>query len=174
MLLVYHTRFWSNSVNLTSFCVKCNVTNYLVLEQWHSIFCVPVIPQVIPLQICTPKLVGVYFKKWGQAVPPLWSSGQSSWLQVQKPGFDSLHYQIFWEVVGLERIHLASSVQLRSNLKKSSGSGLESREYGRRDSSRWPRCTFSLQKLAVTSSTSGGRSVGIVRSRTKATEFSLV
>ena len=30
------------------------------------------------------------------------------------------------------------------------------------------------QKLAVTSPTGGGRSVGMVRSRTKATEFSLV
>ena len=30
------------------------------------------------------------------------------------------------------------------------------------------------QKLALTSPTDGGRSVGIVRSRTKATEFSLV
>jgi hypothetical protein len=25
--------------------------------------------------------------------PPLWSSGQSSWLQIQRPGFDSRHYQ---------------------------------------------------------------------------------
>jgi hypothetical protein len=32
--------------------------------------------------------------------PPLWSSGQSSWLQIHRPGFDSRHYQIFWEVVG--------------------------------------------------------------------------
>jgi hypothetical protein len=31
-----------------------------------------------------------------------------------------------------------------------------------------------LQKLALTSPTGGGRSVGIVRSRTKATDFSLV
>jgi len=30
------------------------------------------------------------------------------------------------------------------------------------------------QKLALTSPTGGGRSVGIVRARTKATEFSLV
>ena len=30
------------------------------------------------------------------------------------------------------------------------------------------------QKLALTSPTGGGRSVGMVRSRTKATEFSLV
>jgi hypothetical protein len=25
--------------------------------------------------------------------PPLWSNGQSSWLQIQRPGFDSRHYQ---------------------------------------------------------------------------------
>jgi hypothetical protein len=39
--------------------------------------------------------------------PPLWSSGQSSWLQIRRPGFDSRHYQIFWKkkktVAGLER-----------------------------------------------------------------------
>jgi hypothetical protein len=29
----------------------------------------------------------------GQAGPPLWSSGQSSWLQIRRPGFDSRHYQ---------------------------------------------------------------------------------
>ena len=32
----------------------------------------------------------------------LWSSGQSSWLQIQRSRFDSWRYQIFWEVVGLE------------------------------------------------------------------------
>jgi hypothetical protein len=41
------------------------------------------------------------------------------------------------------------------------------REYGRSDPSRWPRGTFYQQTLAITSSTSGGRSVGIVRSRTQ-------
>jgi hypothetical protein len=35
--------------------------------------------------------------------PPLWSSGQSSWLQIQRSGVDSQPYHIFWEVVGLER-----------------------------------------------------------------------
>jgi hypothetical protein len=35
--------------------------------------------------------------------PPLWSSGQSFWLQIRRSGFDSRRYQIFWEVVGLER-----------------------------------------------------------------------
>jgi hypothetical protein len=33
--------------------------------------------------------------------PPLWSSGQSCWLQIRRPGFDSRHYQK--KVVGLER-----------------------------------------------------------------------
>jgi hypothetical protein len=27
--------------------------------------------------------------------PPLWSSGQSSWLQIRRPGSDSRYYQIF-------------------------------------------------------------------------------
>jgi hypothetical protein len=54
---------------------------------------------------------------------------------------------------------------------RSSGSCLENREYCRRDPSRWPRGTLYLQKLAITSPTGGGRSVGIVRSRTQTVEF---
>jgi hypothetical protein len=38
---------------------------------------------------------------------------------------------------------------------------------GRRDPLRWPRDTLYPQKLALTSPTSGGGSVGIVRLRTK-------
>jgi hypothetical protein len=34
--------------------------------------------------------------------PPLWPSGQSSWLQIRMHGFDSRHYQKK-KVVGLER-----------------------------------------------------------------------
>jgi hypothetical protein len=55
--------------------------------------------------------------------------------------------------------------------RKSSGSGLEIREYNRRDLSRWPRGSLYPQNLELTSPTSGGRSVGIVRSRTQAMEF---
>jgi hypothetical protein len=36
-------------------------------------------------------------------IPPLWSSGQSFWLQIRRPGFDSWHYQNKKKVVGLER-----------------------------------------------------------------------
>jgi hypothetical protein len=50
-------------------------------------------------------------------------------------------------------------------------SGLENREYCRGDPLRWPRDTLYPLKLAPTSSTSVYRSVGIVRLRTKATEF---
>jgi hypothetical protein len=49
------------------------------------------------------------------------------------------------------------------------GSGLENWEYDREDPLRWPRDTLYPQKLALTSPTSGGPSVGIVRLQTKAT-----
>jgi hypothetical protein len=58
--------------------------------------------------------------------------------------------------------------------RKRSGFGLERREYGRRDPSRIPLGILYPQKLALTSPTSCCRSVGIVRLRTQATEFSLV
>jgi hypothetical protein len=58
--------------------------------------------------------------------------------------------------------------------RNSSASGLENREYGRGDPLRWPRDTPYPQKLSLTSPTSGGCSVGIVRLRTKATEFCFV
>jgi hypothetical protein len=104
--------------------------------------------------------------------PPLWSNGQSSWLQIQMSRSDSLRYQIFWKAVGLERGPL-SLVSTTEELlgKKISGSGLENREYSRTDPSRWRGGTLYPQKLALTTLTSGSRSVGIVRSRTQATEL---
>jgi hypothetical protein len=67
--------------------------------------------------------------------PPLWSSGQSSWLQIQRSGFDSQPYQIFCEVVGLERgpLRLVSTTEELLE-RKISGSGLENRDYGLRGS----------------------------------------
>jgi hypothetical protein len=85
---------------------------------------------------------------------------------------DSQHYHIFWEVVGLEWGPL-SIVSTTEQLleRKRCGSGLENRKYGRRDPSRWQNGTLYPQKLTRTSPTSSGRSVGIVHSQTKATEF---
>jgi hypothetical protein len=71
--------------------------------------------------------------------------------------------------VGLERGPLSLVSTIAELLeRKSSGSGLEIREYGLRDPSRSPY----PQKLTLTKPTSGGRSVSIVLSRTQATEFS--
>jgi hypothetical protein len=74
--------------------------------------------------------------------------------------------------VNLERSPL-SLVSTTEELlgRKSSGSGLEIREYGRGDPSRSPSDTLYPQNLVLTSSTSCGRSDGIVRSRTQDTEF---
>jgi hypothetical protein len=93
---------------------------------------------------------------------PLWSTGESLWIQIQRSGFDSRRYQIFWEVVGLERGPFSLMSKIEELLgRNSSGSGLEIREYDRRDPSRWPRGTLYQQKLALTSPTNGGRSVGL-------------
>jgi hypothetical protein len=88
----------------------------------------------------------------------LWSSGQSSGLQIQRSGFDSRRYQIFWELVGLERgpLSLVSTIEKLLGRKRS-GSGLENKIYRRRDPSLWPRGTLYPQKLAITSPTSCGR-----------------
>jgi hypothetical protein len=72
--------------------------------------------------------------------------------------------------VDLERGPLSLVITTEELLgRKSSDSGLENREYGSGDPPRSPHGI-----LALTSPTSSSRSVGIVRSRTKATEFSSV
>jgi hypothetical protein len=84
------------------------------------------------------------------------------------PGFDSRRYQIFWEVVGLEWDPLSLVGIIEELLEwKSSGSGQENRINGWGDLLHWPCDAFYLQKLSLTSPTSGGRSVGIVLLRTK-------
>jgi hypothetical protein len=86
------------------------------------------------------------------------------------PGLDSRRYQMFWEVGVLEWGQLSLMSTNEELLGRySSGSGLESREYDRRDPVRWPRDTLYLQKF--TNSADRRRSLGIVRSRTKATEI---
>jgi hypothetical protein len=75
--------------------------------------------------------------------------------------------------VGLERgpLNLVSTIEELLG-RKSSGSGLENREYGSRGSftlTTWH--PISAKEMALTLPTSGGRSVGIVRSRTQAKEF---
>jgi hypothetical protein len=88
--------------------------------------------------LCT-RLATVDFKviKVCDVGPPQWSSGQSSWLQIQRCGLDSRLYQIIFEVVGLERDPLSLVSTIEELLERNgSFSCLEILEYCRRDPSR--------------------------------------
>jgi hypothetical protein len=65
--------------------------------------------------------------------PLLSSSGQSSWPQIQRSGFDSRRYHFLrGSGSGTGPLSLVSTTEELLE-RKSSGSGLEIREYGRRD-----------------------------------------
>jgi hypothetical protein len=106
---------------------------------------------------------------------PLWSSGQSCWLQIQ--GFRvrlPALIDFLWSTwSGSGPLSLVSITEELLDWR-SRGSGIENWDCGRGDPLRWPHNTLYPQKLALTSPTCGGRSGGIVRLRTKATEFSLI
>jgi hypothetical protein len=74
--------------------------------------------------------------------------------------------------VDLERGPLSLMSTIKELLeRKSSGFGLESREYGHRDPSRRPHGKLYPKSLALTLPTSDCCSVGIVRFLTQAAEF---
>jgi hypothetical protein len=98
---------------------------------------------------------------------PLWSSGQSSSVQIQRSQVLSLALPDFQTSSGPG----TGFIQPREYNWGATWKKLENREYGRGDPLRWPHNTLCPQKLAITSPTSGGRSVGIVCMRAKATEF---
>jgi hypothetical protein len=83
--------------------------------------------------------------------PPLWSSGQRSWLQILRSGvrFPALPHFLRSSGSGTGPLSLVSTTEELLGRKRI-GPGLESREYGRRDPSRWPRGTLYPQKLALT------------------------
>ena len=113
----------------------------------------------------------------GSEWPPLWSSGQSFWLQIQRYRVRSPALPDFLSSSGSGT---GSNQPREVNwgatwMKKVAAPGLENR----RLTAVGTRCADHVtplypQKLALTSPTSGSCSVGIVRVRTKATEFSLV
>jgi hypothetical protein len=74
--------------------------------------------------------------------------------------------------VGLQRgpLSLVSTIK-ELPVRHNSSSSLENQEYGGGDPLCSPCDTLYPQKLALTSPTSDGHSVRIVRSRTKATEI---
>jgi hypothetical protein len=106
-----------------------------------------------------------FVKREGMRRPPLWLVVRVPGYRSRGSGFDSQRYQIFWEVVGLERGPFRITEELRE--RTASVPVYKTEINGRGDSLRWPRDTLYQLKLALTSPTSGGRSVGIVRWRTK-------
>jgi hypothetical protein len=90
------------------------------------------------------------FMHYTSNIPPLCLVVRVPGYRSRGPGFDSRRYQIFREVVGLERGPL-SLVSIIEELlgRKSSGSGLENREYSRGDPSRWPRYTPLSAKVGT-------------------------
>jgi hypothetical protein len=88
------------------------------------------------------------------------------------PRFDFRRYQIFWELVGLERGPpiLVSTIEGATG-RKSSSSGLEKREYGLRYPPRWPRDTLYPQEVGTNFAEKRRPLVDIDRSRTKAKEL---
>jgi hypothetical protein len=91
---------------------------------------------------------------------PLWSSGQSSWLQIQRSRLDSGCYQIFWEIVGLEHAPPSLVSTIEELLEwKSSGSSLENKDYGCRGSACW-LCDTSLSAKVGSNFADKRRSLG--------------
>jgi hypothetical protein len=82
--------------------------------------------------------------------PPLWSSGRSSRLQIQRPGFDSRHYQNFWEAVGLEwgPLSLVSTTEELLE-RQSSGFDLETRDYVHKGSAALTTRQLSILKVGT-------------------------
>jgi hypothetical protein len=91
--------------------------------------------------------------------PPLWSRGQNSWLQIQRSWFDSRRYEIFREVVVLDRSPFSLVSTIEELLWRNYSVSVEIREYGRGDPSRWPRNTLYPQNVA-TKFTDKRRSLG--------------
>jgi hypothetical protein len=103
---------------------------------------------------------------------PLCSSGQSSWLQIQRSRVRFPALSDFLRSSGSGSGSTQPHEDNRSYLNgKVAAMGLENRDYGCGDTLRWPSDTVYQLKLVLTSPTGCGRPVGIVRLRTKTTDF---
>ena len=140
--------------------VQMSLTTLVCVEQMHAVF----------VEIYCLVISSSYMLCYAMLLLPLWSSGQSFWLQIQRsrvrsPALPDL-LSSSGSGTGSTR---PREVKLRSYLnKKSSGSRFRKQ----RLTAVGTRCANHVtplypQKLALTSPTGGGLSVGMVRSRTK-------
>jgi hypothetical protein len=88
------------------------------------------------LTLLTPWCEKEYYPRMPCQWPTLWSRGQSSRLQIQRSEFDSQRYQILEKSGTRSTEPLSTTEELLK--RKSSGTGLGIREYGRTDPSRSP------------------------------------
>jgi hypothetical protein len=85
-------------VGLSVFTLE-DFEEYLWVLQCENILCVrfldkakfTIVNLTSLLISCKHSFQIVYLKMSSSLRPPLWSSGQSSWLQIRRPGFDSRH-----------------------------------------------------------------------------------
>jgi hypothetical protein len=114
--------------------------------------------------------MGCFVDSW----PPLWSSGQSSWLQIQR---SRARFPVLPDFLRISVAGTWSAEPLEDNWgatwKDSSGSGLKPKLMAVGIRCADHATTLSV-KLPLTSPTNGGRSVGTVRWRTEAPEFFFV
>jgi hypothetical protein len=145
---------------------EITISEYIFRDDLETVNTIQILNEM--LQKWYRKYIKYTYAYW----PALWSSGQSSWLQIQRSGFDFRGYQIFWEVVGLERgpLSLVSTTEELLGKKKLRFRSRNVRipPEGYVTLTTWHHLSA---KLALTSSTSGCRSVDIIRSQTQATEF---
>jgi hypothetical protein len=88
------------------------------------------------------------------------------------PRFGFRRFQIFWATAGLERGPVSLVRTTEELLEGNVAAPVSKTEINDRGNPfRWPRDTLYPQKLALTSPTSGGRSVGIVCSFSKLTKI---
>jgi hypothetical protein len=105
---------------------------------------------------------------------PLWSRGQSSWLQIQRfwVRFPALPDFLRSSGSGLGSTQSHEYNWGATSMEKAAAPGLQNWDYGCGDPLRWPHDTLYPQKSALSLPTRGSCSIGIVRLQTNTTEFS--
>jgi hypothetical protein len=106
----WHPKLFRKLHYLVDWCApfEDHLQNWLLPNFLSPLACVTLHTIIIMIK----HLRGLIWTEW----PPLWSSCQSSWLQIRRPRFDSRHYQKKKVVGSGMGCTSASWVQIRSHL----------------------------------------------------------